>query len=191
MKQRQREALIAALANELRAEGSWCGETHLQKATYVLQEMLDVPLGFQHILYKYGPFDYELRDELAIMRADGFIEMQQVQGYGPRLGVTNGANRQLLDRWPKTIKRYRARMQFVAKRFRNRGVGELERLATALWVRRERPTATLEEQARRLNSIKPHVGIDLALEALTEVADWETGARALVSRSSRRRRRTK
>ena len=189
MKQRQREAVLAALASELRQHDSWCGETHMQKATYVLQELLDVPLGFDHILYKYGPFDYGLRDELALMRADGLVETEQVRGYGPRLRVTEGGERQLLKRWPKTVSSYRRRLSFVAKRFGDKGVGELERLATALWVRREHPDATVEEQARRLHEIKPHVGVDRAQEALDQVAEWEREARALLARSAPRRRR--
>jgi len=30
----QRAALLTELADKLRQQGSWCGETHLQKATY-------------------------------------------------------------------------------------------------------------------------------------------------------------
>lgn len=189
MKQRQREAVLAALAEELREHDSWCGETHLQKATYLLQELLEVPLGFEHILYKYGPFDYGLRDELALMRADDLIETEQVRGYGPRLRVTEGGERQLLKRWPKTVRRYRTRLKFVAERFGGKGVGELERLATALWVRRELPDAAVEEQARRLHAIKPHVDIEQAQEALGQVEQWERDAKKLLAVRAARQRR--
>jgi hypothetical protein len=189
MKERQREAVIAALANELRECGSWCGETHMQKAIYVLQELLEVPLGFRSVLYKYGPFGFELRDEMAIMRADGFFESEQVLGYGPRIKVTDAGARQLLKRWPKTVRRYQPRLHFVAERFGNKGVGELERLATALWVSRDRPEATLEEKARRLHEIKPHVDLELAQEALEDVAEWESDASLLLTPAPKRSRR--
>jgi hypothetical protein len=96
MKKRQREALLVALARALRDEGSWCGETHLQKATYVLEGLLKVPLGFEHVLYKYGPFASDVREELATMRADGFLESQSSYPYGPRLGRTSRSSRSVL-----------------------------------------------------------------------------------------------
>ena len=47
MKRLQRAAIVTELAEQLTAQGSWCGETHLQKATYFLQELLEVPTGFE------------------------------------------------------------------------------------------------------------------------------------------------
>jgi uncharacterized protein YwgA len=61
MKQRQRDAVLAALIDELRKEGSWCGETHVQKATYVAEALFPtVRFGLGHILYKYGPYSARL-----------------------------------------------------------------------------------------------------------------------------------
>lgn len=45
----QRAAVVFSLIDALSAAGSWCGETHIQKATYFLQEMLDVQLGYDFI----------------------------------------------------------------------------------------------------------------------------------------------
>lgn len=176
MRPRQREAVLAALAKRLRRHHSWCGETHIQKATYVLEELLAVPLGFGHVLYKFGPFSYGLRDELAKMRADGFLDVEAVSGYGPRLVLTPAADRQLLNRWPRTIERYQPQLDFVAKHFGEKGVGELERLVTALWVQEEDPRADRLVQARRLHEIKPHVSVDSAQQALDTVERWRSEA---------------
>lgn len=184
MKRRQREAVLAELALRMRAHDSWCGETHLQKAAYVLEELGGVPLGFGHVLYKYGPFAYDLRDELGVMRADGLVESEQVAGYGPRLRPTAAAERQLLARWPKTLKRYRPQIDFVAERFGSKGVGELERLATALWVQAHHADEGDEQQAVRLHEIKPHVSLEQAREALTTVGQWRRQAAG----ATRRRR---
>ena len=51
MKRRQREAIVAAIDQRMAERGSWCGETHLQKAVYFLQTLLDVPTDFGYILY--------------------------------------------------------------------------------------------------------------------------------------------
>jgi hypothetical protein len=173
---RRREALVASLAERLREQGSWCGETHVQKATYALQELAGVPLDFDFTLYKYGPFSFDLRDKLMRMRADGFLEVEPFVGYGPRLSVTGQASDQLLRRWPKTVARYLPAIEFVVKRMGSRGVGALERLATAIWVRRELPNASELEQAARLNEIKPHVSIESARAAIADVTEWEREA---------------
>ena len=56
MERLQRASILLRLNEELRKSGSWAGETHMQKATFFLQELLAVPLGFDFVLYKHGPF---------------------------------------------------------------------------------------------------------------------------------------
>lgn len=182
MKRRQREALVVALDKRLDEQGSWCGETHLQKAVYFLQALLEVPLGFAYILYKYGPFSRELRGELAAMRADGFLELvPQPAPYGPTLQSTPVADEQLLSKWPKTLTTYGPAINFVAERLGGLGVGELERLATALWVIRDMPEADDPDRARRVNELKSHVSEESALDALRRVHDMERDAAGLAA----------
>jgi len=162
--------------------GSWCGETHLQKAVYFLQNLLDVPTDFGYILYKFGPFSRELRAELASMRADGFLDLvPQPQPYGPTLQVTPIAEQQLIARWPKTLGRHGPALNFAAEQLSDLGVSDLERLATALWVRREIPDSSPEGQAARLHEIKPHVSLSDATEALRKVEDMEGEATNLIA----------
>lgn len=180
MKRRQREAIVAELDKKLAARDSWCGETHLQKSIYFLQELLGVPTGFRYILYKYGPFSRELREELGTMRADGFLELvPQPAPYGPKLTATPAADRQLITRWPKTLKRYDDQLDFVADKLGGLGVGALEQFATALWVSREIPQTSRPEQATRINQLKPHVSPMQALDALEQVADIAQEAAAI------------
>lgn len=182
MKRRQRQALLAAVDQRLAAEGSWCGETHLQKTIYFLQTLLKVPTDFEYILYKFGPFSRELRAELATMRADGFLELvPRPQPYGPTLDVTRSAEQQLVARWPKTLERYAPALNFAARQLGHLGVADLERLATALWVRQELPDADRDEQAARLNEIKPHLSLTDAADALKQVENMEAQAAALIA----------
>ncbi len=171
MKKRQREAIVAALDARLQAEGSWCGETHLQKSMYFLQELLGVPTQFPYVFYKFGPFSRDLRAELGSMCADGYLELvPQPAPYGPKLHVTDAAERQLIARWPKTLARYEDRLDFVAEELGQLGVGTLERLATALWVSREMPSADVSQRARRVRALKPHVSLEHAEQAVQRVA---------------------
>ena len=55
MERLERAALLLRLVDRLREKGSPCGLTHVQKATYFVQDLMDVPLGFRFVLYKIWP----------------------------------------------------------------------------------------------------------------------------------------
>jgi hypothetical protein len=164
------DALIARLARTLRENDSWTGETHIQKATYLLEVLAEVPFDFDFILYKHGPFSFELRDELGDMQADRYLQREpQDPPYGPRFSVTD-RGRQLEKRFAKTMARYGSKVDWIATELRGRGVASLERLATALWVTtHEGAGRDPEERAGLLCSIKRHVSEEHALAAVREI----------------------
>ena len=166
----RKAAIITKMARLLRAAGSCCGETHLQKAIYVLQTLTDVPLGYEFILYQYGPFSFDLRTEINACEADGFLALEpQPVPYGPKLAATARAEA-LHARLPKTLGLYEPRMRFVAQSLGALGVTGLERLATALYVTEELgPAARLDRRARLLRQYKPHISLASAFDALREI----------------------
>ena len=166
-----RQAVILDLLDALRAAGSWSGETHVQKSAYFLQEALGVPLGFDFILYRHGPFSFGLREELGEMRRVQLLDVKSRGPYGPSLLVSDGG-KQLKDRFPRSVATYRDRIEYIANRLGNRDVVELERLGTALLVQRENASRSDVEKALRLRELKPHVGEDAALKALAEVKQF-------------------
>ena len=179
MKQAKRAALIAELVRQLREQGSWTGETHVQKTVFFLQELLEVPLDFRFSLYKYGPFSFDLRDQLTEMRSLGQLTLEtQPAPYGPKLNTDDGAE-QLKTRFPKTIERYRPEISFVVENVGTRGVGSLERLATALLVTVEGSDANTDERVAQLTAYKPHVSNAEAREAVEEVDALLEAARAI------------
>ena len=100
----RRAAILTELMDQLRANGSWCGETHVQKATYFLQEVLGVPTGFEYILYKHGPYSFDLTADLTALRADFLMEFNhRSPGYGPGL-VPTPTTRSFASRYPRTLK---------------------------------------------------------------------------------------
>lgn len=169
----QRAAVLASLLKHLDEKGSWCGETHMQKATYFLQGLLNVPLGYEFILYKHGPFSFDLSDELGRLEADYlFEEVSQPRPYGPSFRLANDAWDKL-TRWEsQTIERAKDSVVFVAEHLGDKNVSELERLATALY-------ATIDERAGAGNSVdarakwivgvKPHITLPQARDAVREV----------------------
>jgi hypothetical protein len=164
------EAILVGLARRLEQEGSWSGETHLQKSAYLASELLGVPFDFEFILYKHGPFSFELRDELDDMRANGLLtRVPQGPKYGPRLLVSERGDT-FEQRFAKTMERYGASLDWIADNVGDRGVLDLERLATALWVTRELGEgASVDTRAHAVVDLKPHVKLDVAAAAVEEI----------------------
>jgi uncharacterized protein YwgA len=169
MKRLQRAAIIVSFIKALKSKDSWCGETNIQKACYFLQELTDVPLELEFVLYKYGPYCFELTDELTAMLADSLLSLQvRDPRYGP-CHVPGELADSLLQWYPKTVQKYAKQVEFVAERLGNKKVGDLERLGTALYVRKEAHDADASERAKRITQLKPHVKFPDALAAVTEV----------------------
>lgn len=172
-------AIIVALATKLKESGSWCGETHLQKTSYFLREMMDVPLAYDFILYKHGPYSFDLTDEITALRADRILGLQPKGNYGP--SIVSGDNiKWYLNKYADTIDKYKNQVDFVANLLADKKVVDLEQLGTALYVTRE-GTAGLdvEIRAKRLNELKPHVTLDDARKAVMNIDEYLISAEPL------------
>ncbi|QCQ22269.1 hypothetical protein [Desulfoglaeba alkanexedens] len=165
----KRAALMTRLLQNLKDKGSWCGETHTQKATFFVQHLMDVPLGFEFILYKHGPFSFDLRDELTSLRADRLIRLVPRWPYGPTIMPTELAKK-LQNNYQRTLGLYENKIAYVADKLGAKGVADLERLATAFYVTRQQWAGDPpEKRAAKLSEIKPHISADQALAAIREV----------------------
>ncbi len=167
----QRSAILISLIEGMKHQGSWCGETHIQKAVYFLQTLFNLSLGYKYILYRHGPFSFDLNDELTAMRSDKFVRIQpQPYPYGPSFVMDSGSEF-LKKNYKRTTENNLKFVEFIAKNLGASGVVELERLATALYVTVEH---TEEEKcgkrAEKLHELKPHVSIKDARNAV-QIAD--------------------
>jgi hypothetical protein len=165
----KRFAVVALLDKYMDECGSWCGETHLQKALFVLQELFSPDLGYEFILYKHGPFSFEFRDDLASMRADGLLEIVvRHPEYGPSYLPTEFTDA-FLERFPKTARNHEIQIRFVAHQLADKNVTELEKIATALFIYKRFSFESKHERARELVRLKPHISDSDALSATTAV----------------------
>lgn len=180
----RKAALLAELVDKLQKEGSWCGETHIQKATYLLENLFKVPLDYEFTLYKHGPYSFDLRNALTAMRADNLLELQPHPPYGPSY-ITTDASRELRKRYPKTIKEFGPALEFVAESLGNKGIFELEQLSTALYVKEERAGASKKELAERIRALKPHISPEVATSAIESLETLVTEIKALETKTSR------
>lgn len=166
-----KRALVLALIDALRASGSRCGETHVQKSFYVLQTMSKVPSNFNFILYKHGPFSFDLQEFLHELRGDNLIaDMPTGLPYGTMLAVTP-QGKQIESLRADLINRYKRLFQTISERFGKKTVRDLERIATAFYVMQELPKSSVKDQAQRITFHKKHVRLDEAEQALVEAND--------------------
>lgn len=169
MDEMKRQALVLSLMQAMRASGSWCGETHIQKCAYFLQEGLGVPLDLEFLLYKHGPFSFDLRELIGELRGSLLVELKpQPYPYGPSLEVSDSGKR-LIGFFSKTIAQYIDAIDFVASNLARRTVAELERIGTALYVGRQESGPSPEERAAQVVELKPHISPEQALTAVEEV----------------------
>jgi len=180
MNRLERAAVLLTLVEKLREKGSWCGETHVQKATFFLQNLLGATLEYQFILYKHGPYSFDLSDDITAMRADHLIDLEaQRPPYGPSL--VPGRGRDLIRRlYPRASSEYQNEINLVAETLGMKSAPELERIATAHFVTVETEhSGDAEERARRINELKPHVSIEQARHAVSFADEFRKKAQAL------------
>jgi hypothetical protein len=165
----RRAVILTELMDRLRANGSWCGHTHMQMAVYFLQEVLGVPTGFEYYLYVHTPDSDDLMADLTRLRADFLMEFNhRSPGYGPGL-VPTQASAELRSRFPVTLSKYGDAIDFIARAFGPKEVAELDELATALYLTRENGSPrSLEDRARRLAELKPHLSFLQAVDVVRE-----------------------
>jgi uncharacterized protein YwgA len=165
----KRAAVLTRLIERLRTHGSWCGETHVQKSAFFLQDLMKVPLEFDFILYKHGPFSFDLRDDLTGLRADELIRLEPQWPYGPQIMSTDRSEH-IQRIFSKTLDKYDGRISFIAEKLGYKGVADLEQLATALFVtQREEANASVAERSKKLTALKPHISAESARAAVEEV----------------------
>jgi uncharacterized protein YwgA len=176
-------SLILALTERLRDNRSWAGETHIQKAMYVLNRILGVPAPFNFILYKHGPFSFDLRDEIGWMRSSGFLQWEvRSNYYGPSLKIGQFGET-LKQQFPQQPNRHSDEIEFVAKQFAGKDVASLERLTTAIYVTLDERTPSAK-RAARLHQLKPHINMPDADAAVSAADALVQAARCLQRASS-------
>ncbi len=165
-----RWSILLELISELKNSGSWCGETHIQKSTFFLEEMLGVPLELDFIMYKYGPYSFELSDDLTALRAYHYLYLTTLEPYGVTYSLKDGENK-LKKFYQKNIEEYAHKIVFAANNFGNKTVVELEKLATAFYIHKKEDINKISLIAKRLNEKKPHVNIQDAEIAAKEMLE--------------------
>jgi hypothetical protein len=153
----------------------------VQKAIYIVQQIAKAKLGYKFVLYKHGPYSFDLRDELTAMKASDIVEFTFPQeGYGPSIKPTKFGER-VYEINEQEIGRYAKISDFVATWFGSKDVRYLERVATAYFITSKHLRESIPSRAKRLTLLKPHVDLPAAEEAIRIVDEKREEAKAIVA----------
>ena len=167
----QYQSMIADLITKLHAKGSWCGETHVQKTAYMAQELYHADLGFDFVLYRHGPYSFDLHDAIGSMRAYKFLDMEiRPAPYGPSLVLTERGE-QLRDHFREFSDRFAKQINWAVTHFGNKTVSQLERLTTAHFVTHENGMQgkSVHDRAQRVHELKSHISVNEAMAAVKSI----------------------
>lgn len=169
MDKTDRRALVLALVDALRAAGSWCGETHVQKSLYILQRLGQVSTNFDFILYKHGPFSFDLQEYFHTLRGDDLIGAAPSSfQYGTSLIVTEQGKR-MKELRASLIAKHAESFKKISNKLGKRSVRDLEKIATAVYVTEELGAdKSVQERAKKITEYKKHVPYSEAVQAVEE-----------------------
>ncbi len=163
-------AVVFKTIELLRAKNNWAGETSIHKSIYILQQLMNVPVGFTFTLYLHGPFSFDLREELSSCIAYNYLCLEYVSPiYGPRY-LLNDISDKYIETHSGNIMGYLEKIVRVSEIVSDKGIGSLEKLATALYVIKELncPPANA---ALKLHELKPHISLDEARKAVDKMQE--------------------
>ncbi|MBV9562624.1 MAG: hypothetical protein JOY90_19610, partial [Bradyrhizobium sp.] len=126
------------------------------------------------------PYSFDLNNELAAMRSANVLEFQfPREGYGPSIAATRFGEK-ILDVNSENISSFVPTIDFLADWFSASDVRHLEKVATAYFVTAKNPKVSTVERAKKLHSIKPHIDILAAEEALKIVDEKRKQAKQML-----------
>lgn len=178
MERVKKAALISEMLSRMINKGSWGGETHLQKCVFFLQEMRKVPTGYTFQLYKYGPYSFDMHDEIVRLRGIGMLSLySRKPQYGAALKVSE-LGQSLRTHFPKTLKKYSDHIDFVTDNFGDLNASELGKLATAYYFILQDQGNSDEEVAIKINNVKSHILISEGMEAAKMIREIASSTQA-------------
>ena len=155
MNRLQKVVILLDSVESLQAKHSWCEKLIFKNNVFL--QTLDVPLDYEFVLYKYGPFSFELSDDLVRIRADGLLKSVPTPPYGTTLQLEE-ESRNLRNKFAKTREQFKQDIEILTDEIGNKGVKELERLTTIHYIKSQNGNSVAPEAIiTRLIELKPHI----------------------------------
>jgi len=158
-----RRAWMLAAAEALNRRGSWTGRIHIQKHLYITKILNVAEPPFDFVLYDYGPYSFELDEEIIESETDGALgRSYPCAGYGPKYEPTL-QGRKVARQLPLEVL---SAIDHVAAVIGERNSQDLELIATCLYMEREKQIRNDEEIVDAVHAAKPKYEFDTIREAL-------------------------
>ncbi len=156
----RKHALILEVIKGLRDNGSWTGKTHVQKTMFLVNEATSVEVPFEFVLYKHGPYSFDIETELEQMKSYNALAVQPISNYGVELKPSENA--ELIKSLSPISQPEKESIGEICHFVGAKGVVDLERLATTVWIRNREHITDHNQVAQRVNALKPHISIQEA-----------------------------
>jgi len=158
MDEKQRMAIIQYLVEHLAQPG----KVKLQKATYFLQEAMNVPLGYDFVMHYYGPYSFELDNTLEEMQGRDILKVTvRLYPTGKDYEFSPGKNEQGME-FPSG---YKAKVERVTNFFKSLNAQKMELCATIHFVQsilKERGTYFNKSSvAKEVRELKPKFSVQI------------------------------
>ncbi len=154
--------IVLYVVRKLNEIGSWTGNTHIQKIIYLTQSACNLKL-YNFVLYHYGPYSFDLREDLDFLAISGYLERS-----ADELGYHYKAHINSELQIPAEIKE---KVDKIAKIFGKAPTTLLELITTVDYIMRKYPSRNDEEITETVRKIKPHFSeraIKLAIKWIKE-----------------------
>jgi len=169
----KRVAVITEIAR--RAPG--IGRTALMKYLYLLQAVQGIELGYRFELYSYGPFDSAVLSDISTAVSWGGAK-QTVCNYPSGVGyeLSEGENADaVLGTSIGFLEEADSAIGWVIEHFKGLGAGDMELIATMVYVDQEASSAkqslSAEQLIKRALEIKPRYSEDQAKSKLAKLIE--------------------
>lgn len=164
MKKQKDNAILMNLINTLQRQGSWTGETKLQRISYFLKHLMGVPLDFDFILYKHGMFSFGLQTELNILYGYKLLDLETIHPYSPKF-VVSDVGEVFLKKFPKTTAKYEKQIDFLVDELGKMAVEGLSSRSIVHYITSKNLTLDQKGRTKKLMELKPFL---FELESDTE-----------------------
>ncbi len=166
-----RVALVYFIIHKLKSNDSWCSLLHVQKTYYMAQEMLGIDLGYEFVRYKYGPYCFELTDEIDEARANLLIFADETS---PMYGLSYSLARDVIEDLKYKDNNgyeYKNKINFIAEWFGKKQGRELELLTSVYMIMKGdlKRRAITKTKIKELQEWKPHFNEEQIKAAFQEV----------------------
>jgi uncharacterized protein YwgA len=145
------------------------GKTALQKIIYILEEVFNVPCGYNFSLYTYGPFSSELAGDLDYLASLKGVSVSWANSGGYHIAPGAEAD-YFIKKAEKFLEKNMNEIDRVLNYFGEMNAKDLELRATIIFVFKNGKKKD-EELVKEVSQIKPYFSIDQIRNAVDELKE--------------------